>query len=71
MMGARIKLLAWALAHLLIVIVVAMFNFLMRHIIGVSNEEEGKKDRQRMRGSKNYHGGGEGSDLVKVSVTKE
>ena len=60
MMGARIKLLAQALAHLLIVVVVAVFNFLMRHIIGVSDEDEEKKDRERMRGSKNYHGGGEG-----------
>jgi hypothetical protein len=33
----------------------AFSSFLLRSIIGVSNEED-KEDRERMRGSKNYHG---------------
>jgi hypothetical protein len=44
------------LGHLLAVVFIAFSSFLLRSIIGVSNEEEGKKDRERMRGSKNYHG---------------
>jgi uncharacterized membrane protein required for colicin V production len=56
MMGARIKLIGQALGRLLTIVVVAVFNFTMRNIIGVSDEEEEKKDRKRMRGSKNYHG---------------
>jgi uncharacterized membrane protein required for colicin V production len=55
MMGARIKLIGQALGRLLTIVVVAVFNFTMRNIIGVSDEEEEKKDRERMRGSKNYH----------------
>jgi len=49
-----------ALGHLLAVVFIAFFSLLLRYIIGVSDEEEEKKDRERMRGSKNYHGGGEG-----------
>jgi uncharacterized membrane protein required for colicin V production len=56
MMGARIKLIGQALGRLLTIVVVAVFNFTMRNIIGVSDEEEEKKDRERMRGSKNYYG---------------
>jgi uncharacterized membrane protein required for colicin V production len=56
MMGARIKLIGQALGRLLTIVVVAVFNFTMRNIIGVSDEEEEKKDRERMRGTKNYHG---------------
>jgi hypothetical protein len=44
------------LGHLLAVVFIAFSGFLLRHVVGVSDEEEEKRDRERMRGSKNYHG---------------
>jgi hypothetical protein len=45
------------LGHLIVVLLVAFFNFIMQSVLGVYSEEDEKKSRRP--GSKNYHGGGE------------
>jgi hypothetical protein len=56
--GAVIKRIGQALGHSVVLLLVALFNFIMQSVLGVYSEEEEKK--RHRPGSKNYHGGGEG-----------